>query len=54
MASIKKRSRDGSRNKVGVCVHIKDCKKSWCGTSKCAKNKCRDYKDPLNPKNRKK
>ena len=51
-----KRNRANSSNKVGLCAHIKDgkCKHpSWCGTGRCAKNKCKGFADPKDPKRKK-
>jgi hypothetical protein len=51
-----KRNRMNSLNRAGLCAHIKDgkCKRpSWCGTKRCAKNKCQGFKDPKKTKHKK-
>lgn len=48
------RNRENSSSKIVGCMRRASCLCSWRGTSKCAKNRCKYYKDPRNPKNKKK
>ena len=52
--SKESRNRENSASKLSSgCLRMSTCEHSWSGGTKCSKNRCRHYKDPRDPKNRK-
>lgn len=54
MAKESRNRESSSSSKGSICMKMSTCELSWRGSNKCAKNCCRSYKDPRDPKNNKK
>ena len=54
MGTEARKRETGGKGNSSICLKIEHCMLSWKGGRKCSKNKCRNYVEPREPKNKKK